>query len=161
MPSVRALGIMNGTSLDGVDFVLCRITKSPVQLKFLKQTQMRFPAKLRARLLRAAQHKSTVDQLSLLHHDLGRFYATAAKKLGVAGADLAGLHGQTVFHQAPDATLQIGEASYLAALMHKPVVADFRVADMALGGQGAPLATIVHAALFQKLIAKHSVAVQN
>lgn len=161
MKSMRVLGIMNGTSLDGVDFVLCKIQKAPLKLTFLKQTQTKFPKALRARLLKAAQHKSTVDELSLLHHDLGRFYATAVRKLKLKGADLAGVHGQTVFHQAPNATLQIGEASYLSAEMHKPVVADFRVADLALGGQGAPLATIVHAALFQKLISKQSVAVQN
>jgi anhydro-N-acetylmuramic acid kinase len=161
MNSMRVLGIMNGTSLDGVDFVLCKIQKSPLKLTFIKQTQTKFPKALRTRLLKAAQHRSTVDELSLLHHDLGRFYASAVKKLKLKGADLAGVHGQTVFHQAPYATLQIGEASYLSAEMQKPVVADFRVADLALGGQGAPLATIVHAALFQNLISKQSVAVQN
>src|SRR5690606_26037767 len=110
MKQLRVLGIMNGTSLDGVDSVVCKIQKNPLKMTFVKQMQTKFPKALRSRLLKAAQHKSTVDELSLLHHDLGRFYASSVRKLKLTGADLAGVHGQTVFHQAPDATLQIGEA---------------------------------------------------
>lgn len=164
MRAITVLGIMSGTSLDGVDFVLCRIQCTPLKLTYISEFHSKFPRSLRARLLRAAQHKSTVDELAILHHDLGRFYAREVKRhpgLKRRRIDLAGLHGQTVFHQPPAATLQIGEPSYLAAALGAPVVADFRVADLALHGQGAPLATILHAALFQKLIAKESVAVHN
>ncbi|HEX4923526.1 MAG TPA: anhydro-N-acetylmuramic acid kinase, partial [Bdellovibrionales bacterium] len=164
MGAITALGIMSGTSLDGVDFVLCRLKREPLQLTYLGEFHSKFPNALRTRLLEAAQHKSTVDKLAILHHDLGRFYAREVKRhsgLKRARIDLAGLHGQTVFHKPPVATLQIGEPSYLAAALGAPVIADFRVADLALHGQGAPLATILHAALFQQQIENESVAVHN
>src|SRR5204863_4387225 len=86
-----------------------------------------------------------------LHHDLGRFYAQHA----ACGKrpDYLGLHGQTVFHN-PDkktpATLQLGEPSYLVERLGVPAVSNFRSADIAAGGQGAPLATIFHKFVFAK-----------
>jgi anhydro-N-acetylmuramic acid kinase len=149
---ISVLGIMNGTSLDGVDFVLTRITrvsKSPgkkVDVKFCGEKSFSFPASLRKKLILAARHDLKVDALALLHHELGRFYAKCFLNLSSAHKkiDLIGLHGQTIFHQAPTATLQIGESSYLSAVSGVPVISDFRVSDLALGGQGAPIATLFH-----------------
>lgn len=94
--------------------------------------------------MQAAQHELKVKDLARLHHDLGRFYAHCYQKLAPAfhKANLIGLHGQTVYHEAPRATLQIGESSYLSSVSKKIVVSDFRSADLSLGGQGAPIATL-------------------
>lgn len=145
--TLNVLGIMSGTSLDGADFVLCRITKSPFSVKLLGSATSNFPKTLRARLLKAAQHELKVDQLGLLHYDLGEFYAHEAsrhKKKKKWKIDLVGLHGQTVFHSSQTATLQIGEAGYLNQVLKCPVVSDFRSLDIVYGGEGAPLATLFH-----------------
>lgn len=153
---LNVLGIMNGTSLDGIDFVLTRISKGrqpqKSKIEYRGQKAFSFPRSLRERLLQAARREMKVNDLSLLHHDLGRFYAACFKKLPprMRQADLIGLHGQTVFHQAPQATFQIGESSYLAAEAKLPVIHDFRVSDLALGGQGAPIATLFHQVAFAR-----------
>jgi len=159
-----ALGIMNGTSLDGVDFVQVKISftqKSILKIQFINEQAFRFSTSLRKELAKATEQLLKVDELSRLHHDLGRFYVKCFKKLpaSMRKSAVIGLHGQTVFHEAPRATLQIGEASYLAAHAKVPVVADFRVADLALGGQGAPIATLFHHLTFAKN--KKVVAVHN
>lgn len=161
--NLTVLGIMNGTSLDGVDFVFCKISrgaKAAKSVRFISEKSFPFPKDLHQRLKLAAQDKMSVHQLGLLHHDLGRFYASCFRKLPASSkkVDLIGVHGQTVFHQAPQATLQIGEPSYLAAESKATVVSDFRAADMALGGQGAPIATLFHQLVFAK---KERVSIHN
>jgi len=163
---VKVLGLMSGTSVDGVDLVLAelegrlprlegsriataavprlegsRIATAAVprlEWRVLEHREAFFPAGLRERLLRALHGDSLTRELTLLHHELGRFYAEAA--LPFAGrAELAAVHGQTVWHEPPHATLQIGEAAYLAEALGVPVAADFRPSDLALGGEAAPL----------------------
>lgn len=158
----KVLGIMSGTSIDGADYVLVRInSKQKLKVQFLQMQSFRFPKALKKALSLAAQHQLKTDALALLHHELGRFYARCFKKLPLPmrQVDLIGLHGQTVFHQAPQATLQIGEPSYLAEASKAPVIADFRVADLALGGQGAPIATLFHDQVFASQ--KATVAIHN
>lgn len=155
--SLKVVGIMNGTSLDGVDFVLIDVNKKNLKCKFLKMKSFSFSSALRDKLYLAATHQLKVDQLALLHHELGRYYATCFKKLNFGKVDLIGLHGQTVFHKGAEASLQIGEPSYLAATSHCPVISDFRVGDIAVGGQGAPLAPFFHQIIFGELADKVSV----
>lgn len=142
------LGIMSGTSLDGVDFALCEITPTDIKLKKLWSTP--YPKELRSRILAAASNWLSSYELAQLHHDLGRFYALKTPNVAL---DYVGLHGQTVFHN-PDrknpATQQIGEPAYLAAKIGKPVICQFRNMDLAMGGQGAPLATLFHKKVFGK-----------
>ncbi len=146
------LGIMSGTSLDGVDYALCRIDDSGIVLRALWSA--RFPAALRETLHAAARGELKSHQLAQAHHDLGRFYARHAsppKPDRSLVPQLAGLHGQTVFHnpsRRQPATLQLGEPAYLAERLRVPVVSNFRAADIAAGGQGAPLATIFHQQVF-------------
>src|SRR6185503_14589003 len=148
MKPLLVLGIMSGTSIDGVDYALCEVAAHSVTL--LKHWPREFPLLLRRRLHAAAADESSAHEMAQLHHDLGRFYAQQAKLLRPR-AELAGLHGQTVFHNplrpAP-ATLQIGEPAYLADALRIPVISNFRSADMAAGGQGAPLATLFHKVVF-------------
>jgi anhydro-N-acetylmuramic acid kinase len=144
------LGIMSGTSIDGVDYALCEVTSRSVKL--VKLWSRPFPKALRARLHAAAANECSAHELAQLHHDLGRLYAEQAKRLG-ARAKLVGLHGQTIFHnpnRRPPATLQIGEPAYLAEALRVPVVSNFRAADIAAGGQGAPLATMFHQVVFAR-----------
>lgn len=163
---LRILGIMNGTSLDGVDYVLCKIkkNKSKIQISFLDQEFQAFDFDFRQRLKKAADHQTKLDETAELHHDLGRLYCEQLKKIAKKKKwkfDAIGLHGQTVFHKAPHSTLQIGEASYLSAHFSVPVIADFRVADLAVGGQGAPVASLFHKVAFQSQFPKQWISLHN
>ncbi len=147
MKSSRVLGIMSGTSIDSVDYASCRITDKSVELEKLWSAD--FPNALRKNLHRAAANEASSYEVGQMHHDLGRFYAAHAKK--GKRPDVVGLHGQTIFHN-PDkkapATIQLGEPAYLVEALGAPVVSNFRSADIAAGGQGAPLATIFHQFVF-------------
>ena len=161
---MNILGIMNGTSVDGIDLVLTKIkkVKNQIHIEYVDQSHLQIEMELRNRLIQATTHQMNLAEVSILHHDLGRYYAkkvTAIVRKKKWKVDLVGLHGQTVFHAAPQATLQIGEASYLAAALGKTVIADFRVADLAVGGQGAPIASLFHEKIF--LNKKQMVSVHN
>jgi anhydro-N-acetylmuramic acid kinase len=153
----RVLGIMSGTSLDGVDYALCDIGRRGIVLKGLWSVP--YPPSLHGALIKAASDQMSSYQVAQLHHDLGRFYAKHAPSIR---CDYVGLHGQTIFHnpapRAP-ATYQIGEPAYLAARLGVPVVNQFRNMDLALGGQGAPMATLFHREVFS--LPKVNVAVNN
>jgi anhydro-N-acetylmuramic acid kinase len=155
--SMLVLGLMSGTSADGIDVALVRISGAPPHLhaKLLDHTSSKFPAALRKEILRVAeQHPITAGELSQLNFRLGEVFAEAAlaacREFRVSSKRIAliGSHGQTIFHQgqpvpyfgrATSSTLQIGEPSVIAARTGITTVGDFRPADMALGGQGAPL----------------------
>jgi len=146
------LGLMSGTSADGIDVALARISGAPPSLKvrLLGHASMGFPTDIRSEILHIAEQRPiTAGRLSQLHFDLGAIYANAAlracKQFRVSPRkiDLIGSHGQTVFHQSWSegraSTLQIGDGAVIAACSGITTVSDFRPADMALKGQGAPL----------------------
>lgn len=150
-------GLMTGTSLDGVDVVLATLDGTGTSLSITLQAfaSTPYPPALRSLLLANSEAAtSSVTTLSQLNVRLAHLYAEALEQtLAQIGAtfddlDLIGSHGQTVHHipaltpcadQHIRSTLQIGDPSTLANLTGVPVVGDFRMADMALGGQGAPL----------------------
>jgi anhydro-N-acetylmuramic acid kinase len=166
------IGIMSGTSLDAVDAVVCRFTSPPntasvdgVQLEVVASHSRPLPTALRQQLLAITDSASDAEarsiglaELAQLEATLGELYAATTTELlataGLTAGDIAaiGCHGQTVMHlpppQQPAATLQLNDPSRLAALSGIAVVADFRRADVALGGQGAPLVPAFHRALF-------------
>lgn len=147
--SLRVLGIMSGTSMDGVDFVLCEI--DPKRIRLRQHWKVEYPRPLRSRLRAAATGEANSHALAQMHHDLGRFYAKHAScPVSSERVDLVGLHGQTVFHEPGKvpASFQLGEPSYLVETLRAPVVSNFRSADIAAGGQGAPLATLFHRTAF-------------
>ncbi len=151
------LGLMSGTSADGIDVALTRISSQPPQLaaKLLGHTSFKFPPAMQKEILRVAEGAQvTAGELSQLNFRLGELFANAALaacrrfRFSPRRVSLIGSHGQTVFHQGhpvpflgrPTAsTLQVGEPSIIAARTGIITVADFRPADIALGGQGAPL----------------------
>jgi len=151
---MNVLGIMSGTSIDGVDYALCKMDGRGIVLRAL--WSVRFPTALRAALHAAARGDLRSHSLAQAHHDLGRFYARHAlppKNVPAPAPELVGLHGQTVFHnpsRRQPATLQLGEPAYLVERLRVPVISNFRAADMAAGGQGAPLASVFHQCVFAR-----------
>jgi anhydro-N-acetylmuramic acid kinase len=156
---------MSGTSADGVDVAVTSIQGRGSYLSFnlLLHDHSEYPRAIRAAVLAAMNARRTsVAELSRLNFRLGEFYAEAVskaqKKSGHAKLDLVGCHGQTLYHQGTAApylgksiacTWQTGEGSVMAARLGVPVVSDFRPADMAAGGKGAPLVPFLDYAIFR------------
>jgi anhydro-N-acetylmuramic acid kinase len=146
----QTIGLMSGTSLDGVDAAWLD-TDGVSVTAFGPALTVPYDAELRRDLRTLLDLASTLasDDLRLLSavERLTDYHVRAAKAIG-RSADLIGFHGQTILHQ-PDRrrTWQIGDADMLAARLGVPVAYDFRSADVAAGGQGAPLAPVYHAAL--------------
>jgi len=149
---------MSGTSADGIDAVACRISGTGLRLQFklLAHHPHAFTRKLRERVLHAGLH-GTVAEICELNFILGEQFARAAlaviRKAGLQPKQITaiGSHGQTVHHlpnAKTPATLQIGEPAVIAERTGTTTVADFRVRDMAAGGQGAPLVPYVDWAVF-------------
>jgi anhydro-N-acetylmuramic acid kinase len=156
-------GVMSGTSADGIDVALVRITPGRQRpgVKLLAHEGFKFPVALRRAVLAAMNAASTsTPELAQLNWRLGLAYAEAVQatlKLHNLKLELIGCHGQTLFHQARAAayagrrfacTWQAGEAAVIASALSVPVVSNFRPADMAVGGQGAPLVPLLDYALF-------------
>jgi anhydro-N-acetylmuramic acid kinase len=147
---IRTIGLMSGTSLDGVDAAW--IETDGVRVGVIGPTlTLPYAPALRARLRRLLDEAPTIDKnspdLAEVTEALTLRHAEAVEAIGQE-ADLIGFHGQTILHQ-PDQgrTWQIGDARRLAQLTGTKVAYDFRSADVAAGGEGAPLAPVFHAAL--------------
>ncbi|MCU1242819.1 MAG: hypothetical protein JWO71_3545 [Candidatus Acidoferrum typicum] len=148
---------MSGTSADAIEVAFAQISGAPPNLnaKLLNHTSISFPPKLRKEILRVAEQQSiSAGDLSQLNFRLGETFAeatlTACRRFRVTPKKIAliGSHGQTIFHQGQPmpyfghktaSTLQIGEPAIIAARTGITTIADFRPADIAQGGQGAPL----------------------
>jgi len=160
-------GVMSGTSADGVDVAICRVSAGlqadgPPRVKVLGHLAFAYDKKLRAAVMAAMNAKATsVAEMSRLSWRLGAAYAEyvdqTVRELNVK-PQLVSCHGQTIYHQATAApflgkpqrcTWQIGEAAVIAERLKLPVVSDFRPADMAAGGQGAPLVPMFDYCLFR------------
>jgi anhydro-N-acetylmuramic acid kinase len=170
-------GVMSGTSADGVDVAICRVSPaanatSTPRVKLLGHVGSTYPKAVRAAVLQAMDANAiSVAELSRLNWRLGEIYADAVEKaqiqLGLKVA-LVGCHGQTVYHQGSAekylgnhlrTTWQMGEASVIAERLRVPVVSDLRPADIAAGGQGAPLVPMLDYSMFRS--AKVSRVLQN
>jgi len=171
------IGLMSGTSVDGIDAVLVEITgygteTGVKQLAFLTKP---FEPEVRQRILTVANGDfGGSREICMLNALLGQLFADACEELcrtaGISAneIDLVGSHGQTVFHQPQtlpylghmiNGTLQLGEASYICERLRCPVVSDFRVRDMAAGGLGAPLVPYTEFLLYSD--DKRNTALQN
>jgi anhydro-N-acetylmuramic acid kinase len=157
---VIVAGIMSGTSADGIEVALVRITsnspgrKRPrhTSVKLLAHASYPYPKEVRQAVLAAMNASSiSVADLARLNFLLGELYAEgvlATQRRFRLHVELIGCHGQTIYHQGEPAvflkrkiatTWQTGESAVVAARVGVPVVSDFRPADMAAGGKGAPL----------------------
>jgi anhydro-N-acetylmuramic acid kinase len=158
---VRIVGLMSGTSLDGIDAALVEVSGSgpeDVTVRLLHALTLDYDDARRS-AIHDAIVAGSAEALCALHGDLGEWMAEAVLRLcadaGVeaASVDAVGSHGQTVWHIPPTgerrgATLQLGDAATIAERTGRPVVSDFRARDVAAGGQGAPLVPWVDALLF-------------
>lgn len=151
------VGLMSGTSLDGVDVAIVDFAQSPPELLYCSTTP--YPSSVRDRLLELCRSQMTsLDELYRLDAELGEIYAgvvnAALEKAAIPARQIIaiGCHGQTILH-SPDSevpyTAQIGDPNRLAALTGIDTVADFRRKDIALGGQAAPLAPAFHQFVFR------------
>ncbi|MFP6869330.1 MAG: anhydro-N-acetylmuramic acid kinase [Nitrospinota bacterium] len=161
-----AIGLMSGTSADGVDVALVRIALGPPpRAEVLDFRSVRYPAGLRRRVLAAAgEPGSPTPEICSLHQEIGEAFAGAAMSLLEAGqiesrsVNFIGSHGQTVRHlpeggEGPEgplapSTLQIGDPAVIAERTGCTVISDFRARDVAAGGMGAPLTPWAHRLLF-------------
>ena len=142
---------MSGTSLDGVDAVLCRVDAEKCEV--LQTHPHPFPETLKARVLAVIDGKTTLQEVGILDHLLGILFADAVKALleksgmDTENIEAIGSHGQTLWHEPTGETpfsMQLGDPNIIAAQTGIPVVADFRRKDMAFGGSGAPFAPAFH-----------------
>ncbi len=146
--AVRIAGVMSGTSADGVDVAVMRIR--PGWRWTLEATHhAAYDRAERQAILAAASDQAETSEIAELHVALGRRIGRAVRSACDPGSlDAVASHGQTVFHAGREATLQLGDAATIAALTGAAVVSDFRAADIAQGGEGAPLVPWADAKLF-------------
>jgi anhydro-N-acetylmuramic acid kinase len=155
--STLVLGLMSGTSADGVEVALARISGAPPKLQshLVNHTSFLLPSAVRKEILRIAEGApTTAGEISKLNFRLGQVFADAALlackgfRIAPSKINLIASHGQTIFHQGQPgpflgkstaATFQIAEAAVIAARTGITTIADFRPSDLATGGQGAPL----------------------
>jgi anhydro-N-acetylmuramic acid kinase len=160
-------GVMSGTSADGVDVAICRISPSlreggTPRVKVLGHRAFPYDSKLRAAVLSGMDAKRTsTAELARLSWRLGEIYTESVERTArelKLKLQLVACHGQTVFHQATEleyldrpmrCTWQMGESAVIAERLKVPVVSDFRPADMAAGGQGAPLVPMLDYCVFR------------
>ena len=147
-------GLMSGTSLDGVDVALVRFEKinNKIQYELIGFITIPYSEDLKKDILEIINNQISIAKVSELNTRLSNEYSSAIKQLcnnlniNLNTIDLIGMHGQTVWHNPNHAeypsTLQLGSAPKLAIDLNIPVVSDFRSADIALGGQGAPLVPV-------------------
>jgi len=174
-PYRLVVGLMSGTSADGIDAVLTKITGSGLstEVEQLGFYFLPFDPETRRAILRLCGGESGgTREVCLMGTHLGALYARAVRELlnatGTEKVDLIGCHGQTVYHIPEETeylgstlrgTLQIGDPSYLAEEFGCPVVSDFRIRDMAAGGLGAPLVPYTEFLLYRS--ETEDVALQN
>jgi len=166
------VGLMSGTSIDGIDAVLVRIdgdSSTTLAWSLLAFSTTAYDEGRRKTILEALE-EGTPDTLCRLHASLGEWFASAVHDVceaaGVESRELAaiGSHGQTVWHIPPSdvlggATLQLGDAATLAERTGAPVISDFRSRDVAAGGHGAPLVPWLDQLLFSAVDRRR--AIQN
>ncbi len=162
------IGLMSGTSVDGIDAAVVEITGNGLETEvdLIAFETFPFPSGVPQRVLALCQPDTgRVDDICEMNFYIGHLFAEAVnhilKKSGIHAndIDLIGSHGQTIHHLPKDAntsrypsTLQIGEPAVIAHETGIPTIADFRVADMAAGGQGAPLVSYIDYLLFYNKI---------
>lgn len=155
MNKERYIGIMSGTSLDGVDVVLCEIDNSECTL--VSSLEYPIPLELKSDILTMIESRSTLEAQGEIDHRLGLLFTQAVgallirENIDASSIKAIGLHGQTLWHSPTGEhpfSMQLGDPNIVSAKTGITVVSDFRRKDIALGGQGAPFAPAFHEYLF-------------
>ena len=149
-------GLISGTSMDGVDVVICKLSGSGVETVWdlLYFNSYPYSEVLRKKIIDTL--KGTAEDVCRLNFDLGKEFSFQLKiafeesGIDVEQLDLIGSHGQTIYHVNGHSSLQVAEASVMAEDFGVPVISDFRVRDIAAGGNGAPLVPYLDYLLFGK-----------
>lgn len=168
MSQKLVVGLMSGTSLDGIDAALVNISEDDsqkIQVKLIHFSTLPYSETMRERILALCDpNRARLEDISLTNMLLGELFAKAAKKvvaeagIEMTNVDLISSHGQTIFHQPESkntegfnitSTLQIGDIAVIAERLGVMTVGDFRTRDMAVGGQGAPLVPYADDLLFR------------
>src|SRR5437879_4933125 len=171
---MRAIGLMSGTSMDGIDVAFIetdgeRVTRfGPSAIHFYNEHEeaviraaMEAARGMRTRTERPAAIAEAEEIITALHAAAVKVVLDSIR-IYQESIDVVGFHGQTVLHRPHDKlTVQLGDGAALAHEIGIPVVYDFRAADVAAGGQGAPLVPVYHRALTQALDRPHPIAVLN
>ncbi len=146
------VGLMSGTSLDGMDAAVVRF-RGPTSAELISFVCREYTAPERA-ALRQAMNGASAPELARLHVQLGEWAAEAAEasmdaaRVPASALDGIAFHGQTIWHEPPLVSWQLGEAAVLAERFGRPVINNFRARDVAAGGQGAPLVPVADVLLF-------------
>ena len=164
-----ALGIMSGTSTDGLDFSLIK-SDGKEKIKIIQNKYYKFNNKLKIKILNGIEEikqltknvkeneifESLDKDFSVnLLEKLNLFFLSS--KVSIKNIDMIGIHGNTVLHNPKDGkSIQLGNTELISKELNKPVVYDFRKSDILLGGEGAPLVPIFHKAIFFKKKKKYN-----
>lgn len=146
------VGLMSGTSLDGMDAALVRLAR-PTQAELVAFAHLPYTQEYRGRVERAMERGGT-RELALLHADIAGWAVEAVQQVLAVGhtraseLDFIAFHGQTIWHEPPAVTWQLGEPATIAEAFGVRVVSGFRSRDLAAGGQGAPLVSTADVLLF-------------
>ena len=162
-----AIGMMSGTSMDGIDAVLVRID-TDFNFEFIEGHSLEYPTEIKSHLLNAANNNASVSDICFLDFATGKLFAQCAnelvkkaKKHNILHKDIDYIasHGQTIYHMPEQteiggiktgSTLQIGNISVISELTGITTIGDFRSRDIAAGGQGAPLIPFADELIFKK-----------
>ena len=166
MPKEKYIGIMSGTSLDGVDVVLCEIdSENCTLIHSLEYPMLR---ELKNDILSMIAGKTTLEEVGQIDYRLGVLFTQAVgallirENIDASTITAIGSHGQTLWHEPSGEypfSMQLGDPNILSTKTGIPVVADFRRKDVALGGQGAPFAPAFHEFIFKNI--NSSVSIVN
>ena len=155
-----AIGVMTGTSMDGVDVLLVKIKGTGIKTRYSEEIFESFdiPAVTASKMRSIISEKRAgLEDICLLNYEISKLYHDSISRLckkhsfDKTNIDFIAVSGQTFFHVPGRATLQLGDGAYLSELAGVPVVWDFRASDIAAGGQGAPLVPYLDHVLFSKL----------
>ena len=161
---MKVIGLMSGTSVDGIDAALVEISGDgyAVEARLIKGVTHPYSDELRSQILDlCADRPISLSALSELDDAIARHFVQAIQALDIdlVAVDLIGSHGQTLHHRPPALhngrknlgyTLQLGRGDLIAQATRRPTVSNFRVADIALGGEGAPLVPLIDACLLSQ-----------
>ena len=162
MKKINVIGLMTGTSCDGMDLCLteCYLSEGIPIAKIIETKYVKYSENFSKSLLKL--NTSPIKDVAQSHMDLGKLWATEISnwvEKNKFKIDLIGIHGQTIYHNGQESSIQIGEPLYISKLLKIPVIYNFRIKDIINKGQGAPLMPIVDGWIFKN--AKENIITLN